>query len=101
MSSKGTITSTSLRVVSRFGKGYGYIPDLADFRDHYATFGYGHLPSSADLTHAMPPVYDQGELGSCTGNAIAAAVQFERMKQAIADADKLTPSRLFIYYGER
>lgn len=30
----------------------------------------GHLPASVDLTPACPPVYDQGQLGSCTANAL-------------------------------
>jgi C1A family cysteine protease len=51
-----------------------------------------------DLRPQCPPVYDQGQLGSCTGNAIAGAVEFERMRQNLA---VFTPSRLFIYYGER
>lgn len=46
----------------------------------------------------MPPVYDQGQLGSCTGNAIAAAFEYEAIKQKEKPA---TPSRLFIYYNER
>jgi C1A family cysteine protease len=43
-------------------------------------------------------VYNQGQLGSCTANAIAGAIQFEEMKQKIP---ALMPSRLFIYYNER
>ena len=43
-------------------------------------------------------MYDQGQLGSCTGNAIAGAIQFTRWKQGLA---KWAPSRLFIYYNER
>jgi C1A family cysteine protease len=46
----------------------------------------------------MPPVYDQGQLGSCTANAIAAAVDFQNHRQ---DQKWLTPSRLWIYYQER
>ena len=46
----------------------------------------------------MPPVYDQGQLGSCTANAIAAAVDFQNHRQ---DQQWLTPSRLWIYYQER
>jgi C1A family cysteine protease len=56
------------------------------------------LPTSVDLTSKCPPVYDQGQLGSCTGNAIAGAIQFEQMKQKMKS---FTPSRLFIYYNER
>ena len=52
-----------------------------------------------DLRPECPAVYDQGQLGSCTGNAIAAAVQFDRMKQKLTP--DFVPSRLFIYYCER
>jgi C1A family cysteine protease len=45
-----------------------------------------------------PGVYNQGLLGSCTANAIAAAIEFDRMKQGLED---FVPSRLFIYYNER
>jgi len=37
-------------------------------------------------------------LGSCTANAIAAAIEFDRKKQGLPD---FVPSRLFIYYNER
>ncbi|MBV9991817.1 MAG: C1 family peptidase [Alphaproteobacteria bacterium] len=57
-------------------------------------------PAKVDLSPQCPPVYNQGQLGSCTGNAIAAAIQFDRMKQGCADAAQI-PSRLFIYYNER
>jgi C1A family cysteine protease len=43
-------------------------------------------------------VYDQGQLGSCTANAIAGAIQFDQKKQS---GTEFTPSRLFIYYNER
>jgi len=43
-------------------------------------------------------VYDQGQLGSCTANAIAAAIEFDQRKENIL---RFTPSRLFIYYNER
>lgn len=56
------------------------------------------LPSKVDLRPSCPPVYDQGDLGSCTGNAIAAAVEFDMMKQG---ETAIAPSRLFIYYNER
>ncbi len=59
----------------------------------------GNLPTAVDLRAACPPVYDQGDLGSCTANAIAGAIQFEQIKQALATT--FEPSRLFIYYNER
>jgi C1A family cysteine protease len=47
----------------------------------------------------VPAGHNQGALGSCTANAIAAALQFNQIKQVAADA--FPPSRLFIYYNER
>lgn len=76
---------------------FGWVPDLPDQRDflYAAPSRYQqHLPPSVDLSHKCPPIYDQGQLGSCTANAIAAAIEFEQQK-------KFVPSRLFIYYNER
>ena len=86
-------------------KRYGWIPDLPDQRDHtYAVAApvMTTIPPSVDLRPQCPPppVYDQGHLGSCTANAIAAAVEFDRMKQGMDDG-RFIPSRLFIYYNER
>jgi C1A family cysteine protease len=84
-------------------KRYGWVPDLPDARDHmYAAPMMLSLPPQWDLRDhdPFPAVYDQGQLGSCTANALAAAVQFERMRQKLAAADEI-PSRLFIYYNER
>lgn len=75
--------------------------DPEDSRDFKLTFEVGPLravPRSVDLRSQMPAVYDQGDLGSCTANAIGAAFQFNLMKQK---ANVFQPSRLFIYYGER
>lgn len=80
---------------------YGWIPDLPDARDLlFAAQSpvQKEVPPKANLTAQCPPVYDQGQLGSCTGNAIAAAVEFDLMKQHLTD---FQPSRLFIYYNER
>jgi C1A family cysteine protease len=82
--------------------GYGWIPDLPDQRDHlYAAPPpvVSALPPSIDLRPDCPPVYDQGQLGSCTANAIGGAIEFDQMKQKLADV--FVPSRLFIYYNER
>ena len=83
-------------------QGYGWIPDLPDMRDflYAAPFEAGAvLPRTVDLRPGCPPVYDQGQLGSCTANAIAAAIEFDRRKQGLSPL--FTPSRLFIYYNER
>jgi C1A family cysteine protease len=80
---------------------YGWIPDQPDQRDHLYAVPPEFLlalPASADLRRKCPPVYDQGQLGSCTANAIVAAIEFDRMKQRLSD---FLPSRLFIYYNER
>ncbi len=82
--------------------GYGWVRDLPDARDHlYAaplmSLRRG-LPPSVDLRPKCPPVYDQGQLGSCTANGIGAAIEFDQRKQRVKE---FTPSRLFIYYNER
>jgi C1A family cysteine protease len=81
---------------------YGWVPDLPDHRD----FSYAApaarlaaLPPKVDLrSHCPKTVYDQGQLGSCTGNAIAGAIEFDLIKEK---THVFTPSRLFIYYNER
>ena len=81
---------------------YGWIPDMPDHRDllYSAPVVALHaLPAKFDLRTKCPAVYDQGQLGSCTANAIAAAIQFDQMKQGIKPI--FVPSRLFIYYNER
>jgi C1A family cysteine protease len=51
------------------------------------------LPISVDLRNKLPPCYDQGELGSCTANALCASFQYED--------PSFFGSRLFVYYNER
>src|SRR5579872_1370158 len=89
-------------VTTRKIQRYGWVPDLPDQRDHlYAApvEMLAQLPPAADLRGQCPPVYDQGQLGSCTANAIAAAIEFDEMKQGLTPI--VMPSRLFIYYNER
>ena len=80
-------------------KRYGWIPDIPDQRDFRFATPAVALPTKVDLRRSCPPVYDQGQLGSCTANAIAAAHQFEQIRQGAQAA--FVPSRLFIYYNER
>ncbi|HWZ31038.1 MAG TPA: C1 family peptidase [Bryobacteraceae bacterium] len=84
---------------NRIGR-YGWIPDLPDTRDRIfrAPRRSGTLRPSMDLRGGCPRVYDQGELASCTANAIGAAVEFDQRKQNLPSS---APSRLFIYYNER
>ena len=83
-------------------KSYGWKPQFPDHRDlvfQPLSSVLSKLPSSVDLRSQCPSVYDQGQLGSCTANAIGSAVEFELRKQALID--DFIPSRLFIYYNER
>ncbi len=79
---------------------YGWIPDLPDARDRVYKLPRrtSALPPSADLRKGCPAIYDQGDLGSCTANAIGGAIEFDQIKQKLKAS---TPSRLFIYYNER
>ena len=81
---------------------YGWVRDLPDQRDFLYSAPVANmaaLPPKMDLRLECPKtVYDQGQLGSCTANAIAGALEFDRIKQSLPD---FIPSRLFIYYNER
>jgi nucleoside phosphorylase len=97
----GPLSKLGVRSASAHG-GYGWVRDLPDARDFlYAApmnlLAKG-LPAAVDLRSKCPPVYNQGQLGSCTGNGIAGAVEFDQRKQG---GKVFTPSRLFIYYNER
>jgi C1A family cysteine protease len=88
-------------VYQRKIQGYGWNRDMPDGRD----LMYGappevvtQLPPKVDLRPQCPEVYDQGQLGSCSANAIGAALEFDQMHQR---ETAFTPSRLFIYYNER
>jgi hypothetical protein len=59
-------------------KGYGWIPDFRDQRDFlYAAppMFLRALPPNVDLRDQCPLVHDQGQLGSCTPNAIGGAIE--------------------------
>ena len=83
-------------------RGLGWIPDRPDQRDFlYAAppAFLRALPPRVDLRRECPPVYDQGQLGSCTANAIGGAIEFDQIKERLPQV--FIPSRLFIYYNER
>ena len=91
------------KVAPRKIKRYGWRPDLPDPRDRIFNLEErislgSALPAKADLGAHMPPIYDQGQLGSCTANGIAACLEYDAIRQGEAP---VTPSRLFIYYNER
>lgn len=78
---------------------YGWQRDLGDSRDFRLARATSPTPDYADLRRWMPPVMDQGDLGSCTANAWATAFQWAQIKTKAKQVFR--PSRLFIYYAER
>jgi C1A family cysteine protease len=79
---------------------YGWKPDFPDHRDLLLTLGPPQeLPPSVSLRPLVSVVFDQGDLGSCTANAIGQAIMIAEKIQK--DATINPPSRLFIYYNER
>ena len=79
----------------------GWAPQPLDTRDYMFPKLAPTSTPKVDLHLGLAgsfPVYDQGDLGSCTANAIAAAYQYDLIKQHDSD---FIPSRLFIYYNER
>ncbi len=77
---------------------YGWRPSLPDIRNIPANPVGLPMLDEVDPRDQMPDPYDQGELGSCTANAYAGAVEYDAI---LNDEHFGTPSRLGIYYGER
>ena len=79
---------------------YHWIRDPIDTRDHIYQPALGiTLPAIIDLRTYASPVEDQSILGSCTGQAIAGAI--ELINRKTRPSNKFDVSRLFIYYQER
>jgi len=107
------VVSLNMRTNMKFG----WRPDMPDHRDQTVTFNKVEAPShikkkvegAKELIDLRPmnggfPIFDQGHLGSCTANALAAAFHFTLHKMTVEnhkDFADFTPSRLFIYYNER
>jgi C1A family cysteine protease len=76
---------------------YKLKPDSVDLRDHLHFIhpeANIQLPSLLDLRAKCPPIFDQGNIGSCTANAGIAYLE-------IIMGNKVNLSRLFLYYNER
>jgi len=99
-------------------KQYGWIPDRPDQRDYLykAIRPVVRLPEKTDLREFCSSVEDQGQLGSCTANALAGNLEYLDRKgilgtcptSQVAQMGNLRSwtgytdvSRLFIYYNER
>ncbi len=92
-----TAPKTRKRKIAR----YGWVPDIPDKRDIMFRKVYripATLPASVDLRPQCAAVEDQGQLGSCTANALVGALEFLMIKDQKTYADL---SRLFVYYNER
>src|SRR5258708_5508249 len=79
---------------------YGWVPDLPDQRD----FAYAKLvpvisalPREIDLRSGCSPVENQGNLGSCTANALVGNLEFLKKKSL---QKIINFSRLFLYYND-
>jgi len=80
---------------------YGWAPDVPDQRDYLLSAVLrvpAKLPPKVDLRPLCSKIEDQGQLGSCTANALAGALEFLERKDKVSFEDF---SRLFIYYDER
>ena len=76
---------------------YHWVRDKADKRDYPYTLSGSQQSNIVDLRNYCSTIEDQGKLGSCTGNAIAGAIELlENRENRTLDV-----SRLFIYYYER
>jgi C1A family cysteine protease len=81
----------------------GYVKDKIDVRDYVYRVNPHvaaavRLPVSSSLRSSMPPVLDQGNLGSCVSNAVCNALGFLNIKLKKPIGLK---SRLFNYYNTR
>lgn len=86
---------------SKINSWYGWTPDRPDYRDKlYATIAAPpkKMPAKVDLSGGCSPVENQGDLGSCTANALVGNLEFLMKKNGHAVTNL---SRLFIYYNER
>ena len=79
---------------------YGWVPDIPDRRNFFYTAikPVIKLPKKVDLRKACSKIEYQGNLGSCTAQALAGNIEFLDKK---IDSKYVDASRLFIYYNER
>jgi C1A family cysteine protease len=98
---KRSIGKSTARKSTAIKSSYGWLPDFPDQRDYsYRALRpvARELPPIIDLRPQCSPIEDQGNLGSCTANALAGALEFLENKDGVKFVDT---SRLFIYYNER
>jgi C1A family cysteine protease len=91
-------------------KKYDWKRSCADHRDLIAKLSISSLPTMIDLRANCSPVENQGNLGSCTGHALAGLIEYlelQELKKNIDGPEELNgkafdrASRLFMYWNER
>lgn len=90
-------------------KGFGWKPDVPDKRDwKYSKLSLQKLIPIPKIINwkgiYCSRVMDQGELGSCTANALVGALEFIQIrdrKKGLSTIPFAYLSRQFIYYNER
>lgn len=82
------------------GRKYGWKPELPTAHKKFfmPKLARATAPVVVDLRSKMPPIYDQGQVGSCVANATAGAYDYQRGAEGLAF---MSPSRLFIYANAR
>jgi len=91
-------------------KKYDWKRSVGDHRDLIAKLSTSSLPTLVDLRANCSPVENQGQLGSCTGHALAGLIEYLELQELKKNEDGPEElngkafdraSRLFIYYNER
>lgn len=77
---------------------FGWKPDVPDFRDLRFAIPQMVIHTDIDWRPHMPPMFDQGDTSSCTGNSVSAAISCDFSVNGVKG---YVPSRLFIYYNGR
>lgn len=73
-------------------------PDHRDYKFACRPRVLRNLPDAVQIL-TLPPVFDQGQLGSCTANAVNLVFEYAQMQET--PETHFTSSRLFTYYNER
>lgn len=70
----------------------------ASKKDYRAAFPAANVPDRVDLRQHCTDVEQQGQIGSCTANAVVGAVEYHYKRR---DGQSPDLSRMFVYYNTR
>lgn len=86
-------------MTSSINRKYNLIKSSYDVRDHIHVSPFLRvLPQRVDLRREIPPVLDQGQLGSCALNATSNCLRHLLLKENVK---VFQPSRLYLYWNTR